>query len=248
MEIVESRSFSELISELIVLAYEVVLLAKDSDTERDIFTQLAVHVEKFSPIFNELRDKDKFMDNPTSRKAVQSLERELKRCKSLIESPSSTSVSHVEETSHDLGRSLGLLLHASLEVSTSFKQITGDLHKELMNVRFSSNSSPTSSRGSEFSSELKGVGEIVEERISLDIDAVVLQLKYGNDEEFKFALWGLNELIGSQKVSNELINDEGVIPILFNRLGSSKPYNRLAIIQVLRRIAWKNAENKVWYM
>jgi vacuolar protein 8 len=246
MEIVENRSFSELIAELIVLADEVVLLAKDSDTERDIFTQLAVQVEKFSPIFNELRDKDKFVDNPTSRKAVESLERELKRCKSLIESPySSTSVSHVEETSHDLGRSLGLLLHASLEVSTSFKQITGDLHKELMNVRFSSNSSPTSSRGSEFSSELKGVGEIVEERISLDIDDVVLHLKYGNDEEFKFALWGLNELIGSQKDSNELINDEGVIPILFNRLGSSKPYNRLAIIQVLRRMAWENAENKV---
>jgi vacuolar protein 8 len=248
MENVESRSFSELMSELIALADEVVSLAKDSDTEREIFTQFAVHVEKFSPIFNELREKDKFMDSPTIRKAVESFERELKRCKALIESPySSTSVSHVEETSHELGRSLGLLLFASLDVSTSFKEISGDLHKALMNVRFSSNSSPTSSRESEFASELKGVGEIIEERTSLHVDDVVLQLKYGNDEEFKFALGGLNELIGSQKVSNELINEEGIIPILFNRLGSSKPYNRLATIQVLRRMAWKNADNKVYH-
>ena len=157
----------------------------------------------------------------------------------------------MEEVTHDLGRSLGLLLLASLEVSTDLKEKIGNLHKELMSARFSLDSSPSSSWVSEFVSELKVVNEIEQESISLeslDIGDVVLQLKYGNDEEFKYALLGLNELIGSERVSNEWIDEEGIIPILFNRLGSSKPENRLTIIQILRRLALENADNKVYDM
>ena len=120
-----------------------------------------------------------------------------------------------------------------------------------MSARFSLDSSPSSSWVSEFVSELKVVNEIEEESISLeplDIGDVALQLKYGNDEEFKYALLGLNELIGSEKVRNEWIDEEGIIPILFNRLGSSKPENRLTIIQILRRLALENADNKVYDM
>ena len=55
-------------------------------------------------------------------------------------------------------------------------------------------------------------------------------------------------MIGSEKVSNEWIDEEGIIPILFNRLGSGKPENRLTIIQILRRLALENADNKVYDM
>ncbi|CAL5398462.1 unnamed protein product [Camellia sinensis] len=81
-------------------------------------------------------------------------------------------------------------------------------------------------------------------RIILDIDDVVLQLKYGNDDEFKSALLGLNALIMDNTITSEQISNEGVIPILFNRLGSSKPNNRLTIIQILRKLTLQDTENK----
>lgn len=249
METIDSRGFLELMTELIAMVDEVVSLAKDPDTEREVFTEFALLVKRFSPILNELRDNEKSMDMPTIQEALESLEKQLKRSKVLIKSPNSnTFVKHVDEMTHDLGRSLGLLLFATLEVSTDFKEKIGDLYKELMNARFSLNSSsPSSSRVSEFVSELKVVEEIEEEEISLeplDIGDVVMQIKYGNDEEFKYALLGLNEFTGSEKVSNEWIDDEGIIPILFNRFSSSKPENRLIIIQILRRLALENADNK----
>ena len=253
METIDSRGFLELMTELIAMVDEVVSLAKDPDTEREVFTEFALLVKRFSPILNELRDNEKSMDMPTIQEALESLEKQLKRSKVLIKSPNSnTFVKHVDEMTHDLGRSLGLLLFATLEVSTDFKEKIGDLYKELMNARFCLNSSsPSSSRVSEFVSELKVVEEIEEEEISLeplDIGDVVMQIKYGNDEEFKYALLGLNEFTGSEKVSNEWIDDEGIIPILFNRFSSSKPENRLIIIQILRRLALENADNKVYDM
>ncbi|KAB1227547.1 U-box domain-containing protein 44 [Morella rubra] len=245
MEIIDGRSFSELTLELIALADEVVSMSKDFDTDRQTFAQFALLVEKFSPILSDLRDNDKFIERPSIRKAVESLEGELKRSKSLIQSPNtSTSVKHVEEVIHNLGWSIGLLLFACLEQSTDFKEKIGELHKDLMNARFSSNSSPTSSRGSEFVSELKVEGEIIEEMVTLDIVEVALKLKCGNDEDFRYAVLGLNELIGSGNVTNKLIVDEGIITTLFNRLGSSKPDNRLATIQMLRRLALEGPDNK----
>ncbi|KAJ6428123.1 hypothetical protein OIU84_023529 [Salix udensis] len=86
--------------------------------------------------------------------------------------------------------------------------------------------------------------EIEEEKNSLSIDDVVSHLKYGNDEEFRLALWVLRDLIRDQVIDKELINDEDIIPILFNRLGSSKPHSRLTIIQILRILALENDENK----
>ncbi|XP_058004080.1 U-box domain-containing protein 44 [Hevea brasiliensis] len=76
------------------------------------------------------------------------------------------------------------------------------------------------------------------------IEDVVLKLKHGNDEEFRVALWGLRDFIKNQTIDKEWINDEGVIPILFNRLGSIKPHSRLTIIQILRILASVNNENK----
>ncbi|KAF5445958.1 hypothetical protein F2P56_031629 [Juglans regia] len=244
MNNIDSRSFSELMSELVAYADEVVSLSKEPGTERETSTQFALLIGKFSPFLDELGGNNKFMERSTIRKAVESLERELKLSQALIQSPNPTSVKRVEEIIDNLGRSLGLLLFASLELSTDFKDKIGELQKDLIKARFTPSSSPTSSRGSEFVSELKVESEIIEERIALDIGDVALQLKYGNDEEFKFAVWGLNELIGSGNVSHEMISEEGIIPILFNRLGSSKRDNRSTVIQLIRRLALESDDNK----
>ena len=91
--------------------------------------------------------------------------------------------------------------------------------------------------------------EIEEERrISLGIDDVMLQLKYGDDDKLRFALLELNEMVDGKTVDSEWITEEGIISILCNRLGSSKPNNRLCIIQILRSLASDSADYKVCYV
>lgn len=109
----------------------------------------------------------------------------------------------------------------------------------------SANPSPRPSQEPWFGNELDSQREIKVESIVLSIEDVVLQLKYGNDEEFTLALWGLRDFIKDQTIDKEWINDERVIPILFNRLGSIKPHSRLTVIHLLRILASVNTENKV---
>ena len=146
---------------------------------------------------------------------------------------------------HDLGRSLGLVLSASLEVCTDFKDKIGALHRDLMNARFDPSSVASSSHHSGVVSELEVEEEIQEEKISIGIDDVALKLKYGNDEELRLALLFLSELLQGEKVDNGWVEVGGVIPVLFNRLSSSKPKYRLTIIHLLRNLALDNAKTKV---
>ncbi|BBG99192.1 ARM repeat superfamily protein [Prunus dulcis] len=226
----EKRSFSELLIEIKELVTEVSSLAQYSETQREILAEFEILVEKLVPILDGLMDNIiKFKDHPPVRKAVESLGSELKRAKALLKTQETKSfIKQVEDVVHDLGRSLGLVLLASLEVSTDLKDKIGVLHKDLMNT-----------------SEIEVEEEIQEEkRVCFGIDEVSLQIKCGDDEQLKFALLELNELIGDKRVSSEWITDEGVIPILFNRLCSSNSENRLCIVQLLRRLASDNADNK----
>ncbi|XP_038892373.1 U-box domain-containing protein 44-like [Benincasa hispida] len=242
----ENRTFSEVVSQIIASTDELASISKSSETEKEMFTELALVLEKIPPIFNDLRDYDKIMDTPSIRKAVESLEKEIKRAKSLIK-VHNQKMKHVESIAHDLGRSLGLVLFATVEVSTQFKTKIGELHKELMNMKFNENCSPTStstsSRTTEFICDLR-VEEIEEERISIKVCDIALHLKYGNDDEVKRAVVGLKELIQSKNINDEWLNEEGIISILLNRLGSSKSTNRLIIIQVLRYLVWNSPASK----
>ncbi|KAL6125283.1 hypothetical protein ACLB2K_073342 [Fragaria x ananassa] len=246
MKHMESLGFTELVSELKELVHEVASLAQNSETQREVLNEVEVLVGKFDPILDDLRDNVKFKDHPPLKKAVESLGLELKRAKALVKNPETKLFSkQIEEVVHDLGRSLGLVLWASLEVSTDLKDKIGVLHKDLMSTRFDMSSFPSTSYDSGVVSELEIEEEIQEEkRVCFGIDDVALQLKCGDDEQLKYALLELNELIGDKRVSSEWINDEGVIPILFNRLCTSNSGNRLSIVQLLRTIASDNADNK----
>ncbi|CAK7336566.1 unnamed protein product [Dovyalis caffra] len=260
MENSDSRSISELESEQQTSTEGVVSLTKNLEFDREIFTEFAVLLDKFTPIFVAIKDNEKLMDTPPVQKAVESIEKELSRAKDLIEGTCSrSSIKQIEVLTQELGRSLGLVLFASIDASTEVKQNIAALHQELMNVKFDisftpspslspspcANHGPRPSKESGFVSEqVTFINEIEEEKISLSIDDVVLQLKYGNDEEFRLALLVLSDLIRDQVIDKKWINDEDIIPILFNRLGSGKPHNRLTIIQILRILALENAENK----
>ncbi|KAK7243399.1 hypothetical protein RIF29_38194 [Crotalaria pallida] len=246
MENMRKRNFSELLSELIVLADEVASFAKSSLIEVDIFAEFAMLVEKFPPIFNDLRDKSAVMDKPPIRKSLEALENELRRAKALTRSSNLRQpIKQIEGITHDIGRSLGVLLVASLEVSSDFREKIGKLQRQLMNARFDGNFSIASSPISEsVCSDRKVSCEIEEEIINVTIGDVVLQLKNGNDEEFAVALLRLKEFIRNENFSDDLINEEATFAILFNRLGSCKADNRLAIIQLLRIISLENNEKK----
>ncbi|KAJ4834987.1 hypothetical protein Tsubulata_019275 [Turnera subulata] len=238
------------------------------DSDRQIFTEFEALLEKFTPVLLEVKGNGKLMDRPQVRKVVESFEDELRRARDLIRSsPSESPTKRVEVISQNLGRSLGLVLFASIDLSRELKQKIAALHKELMNVKqdcsvtspnpspipspcvpsvpsVSSVPSPGPSGESGFVSEVESENEIVEERFVLSVDNVALQLKYGGDEEFRLALSGLRDFIRDQVVDREWINDESIVPILFNRLGSSKPHNRSTIIQILRILATDNEQNK----
>ncbi|KAL9421082.1 hypothetical protein AB3S75_038611 [Citrus x aurantiifolia] len=255
-----SRSFLEHVKQLQALSKEVASLARNSEYEIDMFNEFADIVEKFSPVFDHLKDNDKVMATAPILKAVDSLEKELRRANSLIKSSNSRLVSkQMEDLTQDMGRSLGLVLFASVELELDVKEKIGSLHRELMNARFDKSLSsspiqtPRPSLESGFVSDFESrkavemeeeIQEIVEERITLGIDDVMLQLKHGDDKNLKFALLELRELISAKTVDSEWINEAEIIAVLLNRLGSSKPYNRLIMIQILRNLASENADYK----
>ncbi|XVE86116.1 hypothetical protein DITRI_Ditri18aG0010500 [Diplodiscus trichospermus] len=267
MQNTNSRSFTELVSELQALVEEVASLAKESEpeSERGLFFEFSCLLNKLAPILSDIRDNKDVMDTVTIRKAIESLEKELRRAKTLIKSPDSKQPNiWIKDVIQDLGRSIGLVLFASIDLHSDMKQKIAALHKEFMNVRLdatlsqSSSPSPCPSNGYEFVSATEsekeieeegreieeGITEIEEEKTNLTIDDVALQLKYGDDEEFNFGLSSFNESIRQGLITNQWINEEGIIPILVNRLGSCKPNNRLIILRILRNLALENAENK----
>ncbi|CAI8596021.1 unnamed protein product [Vicia faba] len=240
----EKGDFSEMLSRMKVLVDEVV--NKKSEIEVEAFSEFGNLVEKLLPILNELSDKSIVLDKLSIRKSLESLENELRRARILTKSLNLRHpVKQIEDMTHDIGRSLGVLLVASLEVSIDFREQIGVLQRQMMNARFDGVSSMTSSPKSEiFANETKTIGEIEEEIIDVSIGDVILQLKNGNDEEFAVSLLRLKEFMRSEKLDGGLINEEATISILFNRLSSCKADNRLSIIQLLRRIAFGNDEKK----
>lgn len=279
MQDTDSRSFLVVVTELQALTEEVASLARSSESEIEIFNEFTLILEKFTPIFDGIKDNSKVMDIPPIRKAVESLEKEIRRAKSLIKNSNSRLLSkQMEDLTQDIGRSLGLVLFASIDSKLDIKGKIGALHKELMNAKFDKSLSPSPSQSpsanpscesgyaspsvnpsyeSGFASNLDSeketeieeeIQEIEEETISLGIDDVVLQLKYGDDEGLRLAIMNLNEMITAKSVDREWIKEEEIVSILLNRLGTSKPNNRLSIIRILRGLASDNADSKVYHI
>ncbi|KNA09090.1 hypothetical protein SOVF_156770 [Spinacia oleracea] len=239
-----TKSFSELVLELVASADEVASLAKDSEIDTEPLSEFAIYIEKLSPILDTLREDKMIMDTPTIRSAIGSLEAELQRARNCIVNKSVCLNEHhrfdvIQKLTHDLGRSLGLLLFASIGVSLDLKDKLGVLHKEMMNHSYFCSSSESITDNEQVCCDKE---ELV--IMGIEREDVALQLKYGNDDEFKNSLLGLEILIRDKIVDCDWITDEGIILILFNRMGSTKCIDRLGIIKVLRSIAFQNHQTK----
>ena len=91
-------------------------------------------------------------------------------------------------------------------------------------------------------------GEIVEEKDESHfqgIEDIALQIKYGDGDELRSALEGLQAMVSESTIDGEWLADEGLISILFSRLSSNQSVERPAILRVLRTIASQSAEVKV---
>ncbi|XP_030532283.1 U-box domain-containing protein 44-like [Rhodamnia argentea] len=244
-------SFGELVSKLEASIRDVASMAKGSETESENLLEFGVLAEKFVPILDDLSDNDKAKGSSPMRKAVESLDKEFGRAKALIRSPNAReAVKQIEDLTHDLGRSLGLVLFARLDISTEIKQKISALHRELMNTNFTTSQITSSSTSSEmgFYSESEVEEEedniVEEERINLDINDLVLQLKYGDDDQLKCALLGLQHVVNGKVVNQEWISEHSIVPILINRLSVGKQNSRLTVMRILRTLASQDAINK----
>lgn len=213
-------------------------------------SEFGLFVERIAPILTDLKEIET-ADAAPIREAVESLENELNRSRNLVRNSNSIcSVSQIEDVVHDLGRCLGLVLLACLDVSVEITEAIGALHKEMIGVKFDSDASIGSSYRHDNDNEIVECIQNVDEGgredlIVLDADDLALHLKKGSDEEFRVALSELRKLIGEGLIENEWIIDKGIVQILLNRLSSSKHNSRLAIILILRSLASKNDDIKV---
>ncbi|CAN1298171.1 U-box domain-containing protein 43 [Linum perenne] len=237
---------------------EIPIAASDGE----IVSEFQLLVEKFDPILVAIGNSQSEVGMEPVREAIQSLQREIGNAKSLITSSGSRSAiltKQVDEMTQVLGRSLGLVLFAGFDLPVEIKEGIAVLHREVMHRKFATSlsSSPTHSHMSssvanpspkssqESSAFINEFGsEIVEQGATLSTEDVALQLKYGDDEHFLLALLGLQNLIRDEVVDREWIDDEGILVILFNRLGSTKVGNRLATIQTMKSLALKYPEIK----
>lgn len=243
----ETETSSRIVSEQRSSVDDAASVTKYSESSLgEAFTEFTLFMEKLSPLLDELKE-NKLMDRDALYKAIESLEAEFYRAKHLLSSVNiqSSPLKHIEDATKNLGRSLGLVLFASHEVSMANKEKIEALRIELMNTKFELTSEAESEFAQDVCIEQDSEEEIVEEdRITLDIKDVVIQLRCGSEEEFKRALTELDALVRDDLIKDQTIDDEGIISILCNRLSSSKS-NRVAIIQILRSLIQKNEKNKV---
>ncbi|XP_020550597.1 U-box domain-containing protein 44-like [Sesamum indicum] len=200
--------------------------------------EFSVFIQKLSSILDEMKDSLDVTDLPAIARAMNSLEADYKHAKKVMDGDKihSSTAKHVEYLIQNLGRSLGVVLFAGREVPMATKQKMEALCKEMMNVRFD----VSSERESEFFSEDKAE----KGNAMLSIDDAMVQIKYGNAEEFKNGLIGLNSLIMDGLISNDTVNYEDLIKVLCKRLSLCRRDERLTIIYILRYLVTKNVESK----
>lgn len=215
-------------------------------TQIEPTTEFSTFMEKLSPILDEMKDSLEIQELPAVQKAFESLETDYRRARAAIDRQNiqSSPAKQIEFLTQNLGRSLGLVLFASHEVPMSNKQRIEVLCKEMMNVKFDLCSE---NEYSEFAEETEEEAEIMEESTSMtSVDDVMMMIRYGDDEEdLKDALLRLHVLIMNCAVSSEKIIEEDVIKVLCSRLSLSLGDESVIILQILRKLASQNQENKV---
>ncbi|GAB2270653.1 hypothetical protein Dimus_005532 [Dionaea muscipula] len=220
---------TSLLSELLASADEVASLAKDySRTETQSLAGFAASIEKLTAIFSH--DSNLIAaDAPRLRSLLKSLEFEVQRARALLQSSNSRGgfFKHTEDAVNSLGQLLGQLLLFLDSVQVGGRDEETGMNADSLNVEL----------------EVLSDGE-GKDRVCVQMDEVSLQLKYGSDEEFKLVLSELDALIREKRVDSEWIRDEGIVPLLFNRLGSTRCAERLGIIKMLRIIVLQNYDTK----
>lgn len=227
-----------------------------SSIHTEAVTEFSVLIDKLNPILSEMKAIVEITDSLSFEKAIDSLETDYNRAKSVMDSQTvqSSPAKHIEYLIQNLGRSLGLVLFAGHEVPISNKQTIEALCKEMMNVRFDLSSDSDIEEDNETEDETEEetgekTGEIVEEETRiLTVDDAILQIKSGKEDKFMNALLVLYGFIIDGMIPDEKIVDEDVVKMLSTRIGSCNGNERVIIIKILRYLIQQNDEHKVCFL
>ncbi|KAG9160144.1 hypothetical protein Leryth_015039 [Lithospermum erythrorhizon] len=248
----EEKNFSSPVS---------VSLSDQESSRSESVTELAIFIERLNHILVEIMENKKLMETPSVKKAIDSLETDIHCAREFMKrnpriallSPSKT----VENVIENLGRSLGLVLFACRDLPVNKRENIEALRKEMMNIKYSLSSGVESEFISDIDTEeeeeeiieeivnvVEEIVEVEEDETTWDLEDVVVRLRNGHDDELKLALSRFNELINYGSITLEMIDEENVVQVLFDRLSrKAAPQNRVAIIRILRFISSMNDEN-----
>lgn len=137
---------SEVLSRVLVQAFNTAAAAKDVLIDRSSFHELSKYLERIVPVLKELQAKN-VRDTPPMRLALDSLEREIRSADELISECSTKSriyllyncrsiVKRLEEITQEIGRCIGLIPMATLDVSMETREKTAQLYKDMQTVEF----------------------------------------------------------------------------------------------------------------
>lgn len=241
-----------------------VSLSDQQSSGSECVTEFAIFIERLNPILLEMMENKSLMETPSIQKAIDSLEADIQRAKGFLKRSPKVAllspVKTVEDVIENLGRSLGLVLFACRDLPMDNREKIEALRKEMMNVRYNLSSGVESEFTFDMDTEeeeeaeeimeeeivrvTEEIVEVEEDEITWDLEDVFVRLRNGDADELKVALSRFNELIDDGCVTMEMILEENIVSVLFDRLTTkAAPQNRVVIIRILRLISSMNNEN-----
>lgn len=141
-----ASSASEALTQTIEVIFEILAAANNVLVKKDSFKELAAYLERIIPVLRELEKKD-FDSSESLKNALEILNREVRAAKKLMLECSKRNkvyllmncraiVNHLENTSREISRALGLLPLASLDLSSGIVEDIERLCQTMQRAEF----------------------------------------------------------------------------------------------------------------
>lgn len=146
MLVFELLPISTLLAVLTTEILETALAAQDVLMEKETFKSLSAYFRNIHPVLTELMTRD-MKDSPAARQALDSLQRDIRKARSLVEMCERKSrfyqlvncrsiVKEAQQVTRDVGKSLALLSLASTEVSIDIRNNVDKLKDQMIHAEY----------------------------------------------------------------------------------------------------------------
>lgn len=146
MLVLELLPISTLLAVLTTEILETALAAQDVLMEKETFKSLSAYFRNIHPVLTELMTRD-MTDSPAARQALESLQRDIRKARSLVEMCQQKSrfyqlvncrsiVKEAQQVTRGVGKSLALLSLASTEVSIDIRNNVDKLKDQMIHAEY----------------------------------------------------------------------------------------------------------------